>query len=100
MHHEVPPGVMTSTMSLKPGSGQAHPPVACPAGAGTGCPAGAGGLGGIAAERRYQGSSPKPPPVWAGSRLSKVLGEAEIAFILFQSMAELTELRSVCQGRL
>ena len=32
--------------------------------------------GGVAALRRYHGRSPKPPPVCAGSRLSKVLGEA------------------------
>ena len=31
---------------------------------------------GVLAERRYQGSSPKPPPVCVGSWLSKVLGDA------------------------
>lgn len=58
-------------------------PLACaPDGAGAGCAA-------AAAERRYQGSSPKPPPVCAGSRLSKVFGEAEIALIFDQSKVEL-----------
>ncbi len=70
-----------------------------PKGAGPGAAAPAPD-GGNAAERRYQGSSPKPPPVCAGSRLSNVLGVMEMALILVQSMVELTLLRSVCHGKL
>ena len=84
-----------------------YPPATCAAGAGPGAVPGAGpevgpGAGRflITAERRYQGRSPKPPPVWAGSRLSKGLGVAAIAFSLFQSMVLFTVFRSVCHGRL
>ena len=83
------------------------PPATCPAGAGPGAGPAAGpaagpgaARGGITAERRYQGRSPKPPPVWAGSRLSKGLGVAEMAFSLFQSMVLFRVFRSVCHGRL
>ena len=91
---------------LKPQEEISYPPAAWPwaAGAGPGAAPGAalggGGRAGMAAERRYHGSSPKPPPVWAGSRLSKALGVAVMALILFQSMVLFRVLRFVCQGRL
>lgn len=78
-------------------------PTTCAAGAGPGAGPEAGPGAGrcvITAERRYQGRSPKPPPVWAGSRLSKGLGVAEMAFSLFQSMVLFRVVRSVCHGGL
>ena len=60
-----------------PAPQEPYPPAACAAGAGPGAVPGTGPEAGpgagrcrITAERRYQGRSPKPPPVWAGSRLS------------------------------
>ena len=79
--------------------GEPYPPTTWAAGAGPWAGPGAARCV-MTAERRYQGRSPKPPPVWAGSRLSKGLGVAVMAFSLFQSMVLFRVLRSVCHGGL